>query len=110
MEGVNQPANRRKSGQFAKGCSGNPSGRPKRSEAEREAIQKLSEVTPEAVEVLLKLMRGAKTPAQVRLRCCEVILERVCGKPMTRDEIESMSFNAHNIRDYMRGKADEPIY
>ena len=39
-------------GTFLKGVSGNPSGRPKRTPAEQQAIDRMKEITPEAVEVV----------------------------------------------------------
>lgn len=82
------PANRTKSGRFTKGCSGNPSGRPKRSEAEKTALAAIYELAPLAVDRLRQLLTNDKTPPNIQLRCAELILERVAGKPMTLDQIE----------------------
>ena len=82
------PANRTKSGQFSKGCSGNPSGRPKRSEAEKTALAAIYELAPVAVDRLRELLTNDKTPPNIQLRCAELVLERVAGKPMTLDQLE----------------------
>ena len=82
------PANRTKSGQFTKGYSGNPSGRPKRSEAEKTALTAIYELAPLAVERLRELLTNDKTPPNIQLRCAELVLERVAGKPMNIKQIE----------------------
>lgn len=76
------PANRTKTGQFRKGSSGNPSGRPKRSEAETEALAAICTLAPMAVEVMREILTDNEASASVRLRCAESVLERVCGKPL----------------------------
>ena len=82
------PANRTKSGQFTKGYSGNPSGRPKRSEAEKTTLAAIYELAPLAVERLRELLTNDKTPPNIQLRCAELVLERVAGKPMNIRQIE----------------------
>lgn len=83
------PANRTKTGQFSKGHSGNPSGRPKRSDVEKETIEALSELAPRAVEVMREVLDNQDASPSVRLRCAESILERVCGVPMSAEKIEA---------------------
>lgn len=82
------PANRTKTGQFSKGHSGNPSGRPKRSEVEKETIAALSELAPRAVEVIREVLEDKDASPSVRLRCADSILERVCGLPMDAEKLE----------------------
>lgn len=81
------PANRTKTGQFAKGQSGNPSGRPKRSEVEVETIAAMSELAPRAVEVMREVLDDKDASPSIRLRCAESILERVCGRPMDAQQL-----------------------
>ena len=82
------PANRTKSGQFKRGFSGNPAGRPKRSETEKATLEAVCGLAPHAVAVLQDLLMDETTPAAVRLKCASIILERVCGKPMDADHLE----------------------
>lgn len=79
------------------GQSGNPSGRPKRSDVETAALTQIYELAPMAVQTLREVMSDEKAPANVRFRCAELVIERVCGKAMTvtamRDEEESVRFD-----------------
>lgn len=69
---------RNSSGQFTKGSSGNPGGRPKLPAELKQAFQ---EAAPEALRVLLDIMLDEEARAADRIRCAEVILERGYGKP-----------------------------
>lgn len=82
------PANRTETGRFEKGCSGNPSGRPKRTETEREMLNALYDLAPVAVDRIRALLENDKTPANIQLKCAEIILQRVAGKPMAIDRME----------------------
>ena len=79
---------RKSNGQFEKGESGNPSGRPKRSEIESELIQQICSLAPQAFFALKSLLESDETPPNIRFRCCELIIERICGKSMSAREIE----------------------
>lgn len=78
---------RRANGQFEKGTSGNPSGRPKRSETETEMIEQICSLAPQAITTLKGLMESDFTSDSVRLKCCELIMQRVCGRIMSADEL-----------------------
>ena len=77
-----KPANRDETGKFLPGKSGNPSGRPKRTDAEIAALAQIYGLAPLAVSTIHSLMVDAETPPAVRLKCCEIVLDRTCGKPL----------------------------
>ena len=76
-------------GQFAKGSSGNPGGRPKRTPAEQKAIEMMKSATPEMVELVLGIARSEKASFYARLQAAELILNRSMGKPETYLKVEN---------------------
>lgn len=79
------PGNRDKNGKFVAGNNTNPSGRPKVPQEVREAIRA---ACPEAVEVLIGIMRDAKEKTAYRLEAAKMILERGYGKPEVMSKVE----------------------
>lgn len=72
-----QPENRSKSGQFVKGVSGNPGGRPKTIEEIRDLARSY---TTEAMQSLLRIATGGKNE-NARVSAANAILDRGWGKP-----------------------------
>lgn len=83
------PVERNADGTFQKGVSGNPSGRPKRTPAEQQAIDRMKEITPEAVEVVYDILKGEKTTVYAKLQAAELILNRAMGRPETYLRVET---------------------
>jgi hypothetical protein len=71
-------------GGFKKGKSGNPGGRPR---ALASVMHEARRHTLEALRVLLKLMRSAKSES-VRLSAAEAILSRGWGKPVQAFQVD----------------------
>lgn len=86
-----QPASveRNANGQFAKGVSGNPGGRPKRTPAEQKAIEMMKSATPEMVDLVLSIARSDKASFYAKLQAAELILNRSMGKPETYLRVEN---------------------
>lgn len=80
---------RNESGQFMKGVSGNPGGRPKRTPAEQQAIDMMKEATPEMVELVLSIANDPKASFYAKLQAAELILNRSMGKPETYLRVEN---------------------
>ena len=63
---------------FQPGQSGNPNGRPKMPEDVR---KKLKAATPEAVQLLIDVMKNEDEKTALRMDAAKTIIERVYGKP-----------------------------
>ncbi|HEY6019337.1 MAG TPA: DUF5681 domain-containing protein [Candidatus Paceibacterota bacterium] len=66
---------------FAKGQTGNPGGRPKRTQEEINLIDACKDKTEAALAVIEGLMQDAKSDA-VKLSAAMAIIERAWGKPV----------------------------
>jgi hypothetical protein len=71
---------------FPKGVSGNPGGRPKRTEEEVSLAEACRAKTSEALVVVETLMRESSND-RVRLAAAEFVIERGWGKAMERVEL-----------------------
>lgn len=72
---------------FSKGSSGNPGGRPKRTEAELDLIRACKDKTPQALATLVRIMEhGEKERDQ--MTAAMTIIERAWGKPVQPTENE----------------------
>ena len=79
---------RGKNGRFQKGESGNPQGRPKRSDVEIQIIQAICELAPQAVSALKTMLESDETPPNVRMKAIETVIERCCGKAMDAQKLD----------------------
>ena len=66
---------------FAKGQTGNPGGRPKRTQEEQDLIEACKSKTPAALGVIENLMYEASSD-NVKLTAALAIIERAWGKPV----------------------------
>lgn len=64
---------------FAKGQSGNPGGRPKKTEQEWELIAACKARTPDALNVMLRIMQDGQNERN-QLAAAQAIIERAYGK------------------------------
>ena len=73
---------RDENGHFLPGQSPNPGGRPKKTQEEAEALEMIRVATPEAVGILLRLLKAEKgVSALTKVKIIEMMLDRAMGKP-----------------------------
>jgi hypothetical protein len=77
------PDNRIKTGQFKKGASGNPGGRPKVPEEFKEIAKKNS--IP-ALHKVIEILQSPDSENKDKLRAAEIIMDRAWGK--AKQELE----------------------
>ena len=65
---------------FEKGKSGNPRGRPKQTQEQKDALQMIRDLAPEAAAKLRDLLHDEKTKPSDALRAIEMIFDRAFGK------------------------------
>lgn len=65
---------------FEKGKSGNPRGRPKQTQEQKDALAMIRDLAPEAAERLREIIRDNNIRVEARLKAIEIILERTYGR------------------------------
>jgi len=81
-------AEKKKSGRFKPGESGNPSGRPK---VPKEVKELLKARSVDAVNFIVSTMQDEKAKQDLRVKCAEIIIERAYGKATQIVDVDSNS-------------------
>jgi len=84
---------------FKKGVSGNPGGRPKRTQEEVDLMEACKEKTPEALAVIVDIMQNGSND-RVKLQAAVFILERAWGKAPLHVAVEPVQVIPRNIDPY----------
>ena len=69
-----KPESRDNAGRFVKGKSGNPGGKKPMDPKTKKALEAAA---PEAAEALANMLKDEKLPPNIKVKVCEVILDRV---------------------------------
>ena len=86
---------------FKPGVSGNPSGRPKRTKEEKDALEAIKAMAPEAADKLRTLLNSSRTSAAMKVKICEIILDRTYGKSESAVKLTSVQQTVEQSRDYI---------
>lgn len=65
---------------FKPGQSGNPRGRPKQTQEEKDALAIMKAAAPEAARMLTEMAMSPNTRADLRVKCAEIVMDRVYGR------------------------------
>ena len=77
VKAIDKPAIRNEAGRFQKGVSGNPNGRAKIPDDVREMLKA---ACPKAIKILLDMVDDPKTKPDLRVKCIEIVMDRVYGR------------------------------
>ena len=96
------PANRTKTGRFQKGQSGNPRGRPKTTQEQKDALQQIRDMAPRAADEMQRILDDPDSPQALKLRVAEMVFDRAFGKPRQEVEMQSTTLSAEAKADLDR--------
>jgi hypothetical protein len=96
-ENSEKTATKQRGKPFPKGQTGNPGGRPKRTEQEFELIAACKDKTPDALNVLEEIMRNGENERN-RFAAALAIIERAHGKPVQPTELKA-AISVSNLTD-----------
>lgn len=74
---------------WQKGISGNPSGRPKKTEEEKALMQQIRTLGPKTYEAMNEMLENKRTPAVAKVKLIEIILAYILGKPDSTVKLET---------------------
>ena len=103
-----RPGNRH-IGQYLPGESGNPSGRPKKTEQQRTFEQMVKAATPKAVEVLEACLSDTGASWKERHNAAIAIIEFSEGRAVDRIQIATLNGTGNNVRMLPKSVLDRKV-
>ena len=105
------PAEEKYPNRYKPGQSGNPGGRPKKTPEELKAVAELKRMTPEAVKVVVKILKNEHAYLYARLQAAEIIFNRAMGRPETYLKVDnaeqSVEASVANLMDLFGSVEEE---
>lgn len=86
MAGNSEKTARGRGRPFQKGQSGNPKGRPKQTQEQKDALQMIRSLAPEAAQRLAEIIRDNDVKVEAQLRAIEIIFDRTYGKAYANEQ------------------------
>ena len=86
------PTNRPRTGNstsFKPGQSGNPSGRPKQTQEQKDALAMIRALAPDAAIRLKEIIQDPNVKTADQLRAIEIILDRAYGKAYANEAVDN---------------------
>ena len=94
-------APQKKSHLFQPGQSGNPSGRPKRTKEEKDALNEVRKLAPKAVERLKQILEDSTVSKAILLKAIEIVFDRTYGKPEASVKVTSVQETLQESEAYV---------
>lgn len=94
------PANRARTGNktsFKPGQSGNPKGRPRQTQEQKDALAMIRDMAPEAAERLHEIIQDRGVSTKDLLKAIEIVFDRAFGKE---------AFNGNATNDLLQSLLD----
>ena len=91
----------RRDTRFQRGQSGNPSGRPKQTQEEKDALEMIKSLAPEAAEIMKTLLHSKKVSPALKVRICEIIFDRTYGRVESSVRFTSVKQSIEESRQYI---------
>ena len=91
----------KKDTRFQPGQSGNPSGRPKRTKEEKDALNEVRKLAPKAVERLKQILEDSTVSKAILLKAIEIVFDRTYGKPEASVKVTSVQETLQESEAYV---------